>query len=57
MITAEQLAAELRQRMVANHQPVRASRFDGQPYAHPRGWNDALEFVEKCIKEVLGEKP
>lgn len=42
----------LRDKLAANRQPVeRAER-----NAHPRGWNDALDFVERCIKEVLGEK-
>jgi len=47
----EQLAL-LRQRITEGRQPEhRLTR-----YAHPRGWNDALDFVERVIKEVLGEK-
>ena len=49
-MTPEQLA-DLRARLAANRQPVdRAER-----YAFPRGWNEAFDFVEKCLKEVLGE--
>jgi hypothetical protein len=50
-MTLEQLA-QLRQRLEANRQPV----FRGEQYAHPRGWNDALDFVERTLKELLGEK-
>lgn len=49
-MTPEQLA-ELRDRMEKNRQPVTRT----EQYAHPRGWNDALEFVERSIKEILGE--
>lgn len=43
---------QLRERIAANRQPVdRAER-----NAHPRGWNDALDFVERTIKDVMGEK-
>lgn len=49
-MSAAQLAA-LREAMAANRQPVeRANR-----YAHPNGWNDALDFVEREIRKVLGE--
>lgn len=51
-MSPEQLA-ELRERLAANQQPVHR----GEQYAHPRGWNDALDFVERALKEVLGEKP
>lgn len=51
-MTPEQLQ-QLRDKITSAHQPV----FRGEQYAHPRGWNDALDHVEKCIKEVLGEKP
>jgi len=51
-MTPEQLT-QFRERLAANRQPV----FRGEQYAHPRGWNDALDFVERTIKEVLGEKP
>lgn len=44
---------QLRDTMTTNRQPVAR----GEQYAHPRGWNDALEFVERTIKEILGEKP
>lgn len=51
-MTAEQLAT-LRQRITENRQPEVSGVIH---YAHPRGWNDALDFVERTIKEVLGEK-
>jgi hypothetical protein len=51
-MTPEQLA-QLRERMAANRQPV----LRGEQYAHPRGWNDALDFVERMLREALGEKP
>lgn len=42
----------LRDKLADGRQPIdRAER-----HAHPGGWNDALDFVEKCIKEVTGEK-
>jgi hypothetical protein len=50
-MTPEQLQ-QVRDHLAANRQPV----FRGEQYAHPRGWNDALDFVERTIKEVLGEK-
>jgi hypothetical protein len=53
-MSPEQLQA-LRDKITVGCQPV-----DRSPWAHnvhPRGWNDALDFVEKCIKEVTGEKP
>ena len=50
-MTPEQLA-EFRERLGANRQPVHR----GEQYSHPRGWNDALDFVERALKEVLGEK-
>ena len=40
-----------RQRLAANRQP----EYRGQQYAHPRGWNDALDFVERTLRDVLGE--
>lgn len=42
----------LRDKIAANRQPAER----GEQHAHPRGWNDALDFVERTIKEVLGEK-
>lgn len=54
VMTEEQLA-KLRRRLAETRQPI-----DRQPwasYAHPRGWNDALDFVEKSIKEIMEEKP
>jgi hypothetical protein len=51
VITPEQLQ-QLRDRMAANRQPVHR----GEQYAHPRGWNDALDFVERTLKELLGEE-
>jgi hypothetical protein len=50
-MTPEQLKA-LRDKMASNRQPVDRT----EQYRHPQGWNDALDFVEKCIKEVIGEK-
>lgn len=44
---------QLRDILAKGRQPV----FRGEQYAHPRGWNDALDFVERTIKEVLGEPP
>lgn len=41
----------LRDKLAANRQPVAR----GEQYSHPRGWNDAFDFVERCIKEILGE--
>lgn len=51
---APDLAARLRERMQQNRQPVERSPWSN--YDHPRGWNDALDWVEKQIKDVLGEK-
>lgn len=50
-MSPEQLA-ELRAAMEANRQPVHR----GEQYAHPRGWNDYLDFIERTIKELTGEK-
>lgn len=51
-MTPDQLT-ELRARLEANRQPIdRANR-----YAHPNGWNDCLDFVERTLKELLGDKP
>lgn len=47
----DQLKA-LRDKLAAARQPV--DRAD--QHIHPRGWNDALDFVERAIREVLGEK-
>jgi hypothetical protein len=44
--------AILRDRLAKNRQPV----YRGEQYSHPRGWNDCLDFVERTIKEVLGEE-
>lgn len=49
-MTPEQLA-QLRERLAANRQPVSFT----EKYAHPRGWNDAFDFVERVLREVLGE--
>jgi hypothetical protein len=51
-MTPEQLAL-LRQRITEGRQPAGTPRMR---YAHPNGWNDALDFVERTMKEVLGEK-
>lgn len=53
-MTPAQLA-RFRAHLAANRQPV-----ERHPWAnniHPRGWNDALDFVERSLKEVLGEQP
>lgn len=52
-MTPAQLA-ELRTRLATNRQPV--ERGPWSRYEHPRGWNDALDFVERTIKDVLGEQ-
>ena len=50
-LNPEQLA-KFREMLTQNRQPEhRANR-----YANPNGWNDAIDFVEKVLKEVLGEK-
>jgi hypothetical protein len=41
----------LREKLAAGRQPVAR----GEQYSHPRGWNDALDFVERVIREVTGE--
>jgi hypothetical protein len=51
-MTPEQLAT-LRQRLTEGRQPAGAPRMR---YAHPQGWNDALDFVDRVLKEILGEK-
>lgn len=50
-MNAADLATALRQRLAANRQPV--DRAD--QYAFPRGWNECTDFVERSIREVLGE--
>lgn len=50
-MTPEQLQA-LRDKITAGRQPI----FRTEQYSHPRGWNDALDHVEKWIREVTGEK-
>ena len=42
-----------RAHLAANRQPIHR----GEQYAHPRGWNDALDFVERSLAAVLGEQP
>jgi len=49
-MTPDQLQ-QLRQRLAEGRQPV----YRGEQYSHPRGWNDALDFVERVIREVVGE--
>lgn len=49
-MTTDQLQL-LRDKIAAGRQPV--ERYE--KYAYPRGWNGALDFVEKVLKEVLGE--
>jgi hypothetical protein len=50
-MTPEQLQ-QFRDTLAANRQP----EFRATQYPHPNGWNDALDFVERTIKELLGEK-
>ena len=49
-MTPEQLTT-FRHLLAMNRQPEHR----GQQYAHPRGWNDALDWVEKALRSVLGE--
>lgn len=49
-MTPAQLA-RLRDILKANRQPV----FRGEQYSHPRGWNDAFDFFERSIRDVMGE--
>lgn len=51
-MTPEQIA-QFRERLDANRQPEHRT----DRYAHPHGWNDALDFVDRVLKELLGEKP
>jgi hypothetical protein len=41
----------LRDKLAASRQPVER----GDRYVFCRGWNEAFDFVERCIKEELGE--
>jgi hypothetical protein len=50
-MTPDQLKS-LREKLAQNRQPVTRA----EQNAHPRGWNDALDFVERVLREVLGEK-
>ncbi len=52
-MTPDQLN-QLRERLAQNRQPV--ERGPWARYEHPRGWNDALDFVERSIKDILGER-
>ena len=52
-MTAPDPIKSLRDRLAQNRQPVHR----GEQYSHSRGWNEALDFVEKTIAELLGEKP
>lgn len=49
-MTPEQLK-QLRAMLVAGRQPS----YRGEQYSFPRGWNEALDFVEKNIKQLMGE--
>lgn len=49
-MTEEQLAM-LRQRLAGSRQPTDRT----EQYAFPRGWNEALAFVERVIGELVGE--
>lgn len=44
---------QLRERLSANRQPVERSPWSR--YEHPRGWNDAFDFIERTINEITGE--
>lgn len=50
-MTPEQLQ-QYRDRLAAARQPEHR----GDQYAHPHGWNDALDFAERVLKEVVGER-
>lgn len=52
-MTPDQLQ-QLRETIAANRQPV--DRSPWSRHEHPRGWNDALDFVERTIKDILGER-
>lgn len=49
---ANRVVAELRQRLQQNRQPVERDPYGR--YDHPRGWNDALDWVELQIKDIEG---
>lgn len=49
-MTPEQIQA-LRAKLADGRQPVDRA----EQHIHPRGWNDALDFVERAIKDVVGE--
>lgn len=49
-VTPEQIQ-QFRDRIANGRQPVARAEMNG----HPRGWNDALDFVERQLKDVLGE--
>lgn len=48
-MTPDQLE-QLRKILADNRQPVTRT----EQYAHPRGWNDALDFVERTLREIVG---
>lgn len=45
---------QLRDKIAAGRQPD--DRLDSQR-VFCRGWNAGIDYVDRCIKEVLGEKP
>lgn len=49
-MSPDQLQA-LRDKLATSRQPVERA----EQYAFPRGWNEAIDFVEKTLKEILGE--
>jgi hypothetical protein len=49
-MTPEQLQ-QLRDKIASSRQPVER----GERYVFCRGWNEALDFVERCFKEELSE--
>ena len=53
-MTSAQLK-RFRDHLAANRQPV--DRHPWSRHEHPRGWNDALDFVERTLKQTLGETP
>jgi hypothetical protein len=52
-VTPAQLK-RFRDHIAANRQPI--DRHPWSRHEHPRGWNDALDFVERTIREVTGEE-
>ena len=51
-MTPDQLAT-FRHRLASARQPVERSPWS--QHIHPRAWNDCLDFVERQLRDVLGE--